>query len=139
MRAYFFGNFYLSSIQQGIQAAHCVTEMFVKYKRHKQERDPLLDWARNHKTIILLNGGDCFDLLDIYCMINDESNPYPWSKFHESVTALNDAITCVGIILPEKIYESAETLREKGVILGADLTKWELDMIRCLNSCGLAK
>ena len=31
MRAYYFGNMYLSSIQQGIQAAHATHELFNKY------------------------------------------------------------------------------------------------------------
>ena len=38
MRAYFFGNMYLSSIQQGIQAAHCLGEMFLKYDADKVHR-----------------------------------------------------------------------------------------------------
>ena len=46
MRAYFWGNMYLSSIQQGIQAAHVVTEMFAKYvdNEFRAERD-LREWA----------------------------------------------------------------------------------------------
>lgn len=32
-RAYFFGNMYLSQIQQGIQAAHVVAEMSMAYKK----------------------------------------------------------------------------------------------------------
>jgi len=71
MRAYFFGNMYLSSIQQGIQAAHVVTEMFTKYPIDHEciKFDDLNDWANNHKTMILLNGGygeNLYDLLGFF-------------------------------------------------------------------------
>ena len=58
MRAYFFGNLYMSSIQQGIQAAHAVADMFIKYSNENEPNyHPLREWATDHKTMILLNAG----------------------------------------------------------------------------------
>jgi len=77
MRAYYWGNMYLSSIQQGIQALHCTSEMFLKYLPHTERAGPLYDWAKNHKTSILLNGGDQAALLDIWVHLNQDENMYP--------------------------------------------------------------
>ena len=71
MRCYTFGNFYFSSIQQGIQAAHSQMELFNKYIPHNfndnrvadiPQIDMLWDWSNNHKTTICLNGGMTSDL-----------------------------------------------------------------------------
>ena len=67
MRAYFFTNRYLSSIQHGIQTAHCVAELFVKYNHevfsNTVQDGQLYSWAENDKTIIVLNGGSNEDLI----------------------------------------------------------------------------
>ncbi len=107
MRGYFFGNFYLSSIQQGIQATHALARMFSKY-RFDNAVLPIYDWVENHETLILLNGGDALALEDMTYVFNTDDNPYSWGYFNESKDALNSAITSVGIILPEKIYMGAE-------------------------------
>ena len=123
MRAYYFGNFYLSSIQQGIQADHCSGEMVVKYAPYLHPEtdewacpdynkyEQMRDYLENHKTDVLLNGGDCDTLREIHAGFNHMDNPYPHAKFHESVGALNGALTCVGIILPEEVYEIAAEVR----------------------------
>ena len=83
MRAYYFGNFYLSSIQQGIQAGHVTHELFVKYPdRHipASQGDRLWEWAEHHKTMILLNGGMASRLMDTEHFLKDEDNPYPWTS-----------------------------------------------------------
>ncbi len=145
MRAYFFGNMYLSSIQQGIQAQHCTVEMFLKYTVHSKsssdfigehQRDMLYDWARGHKTTILLNGGDTEALYDIEELIHNDENPYPRTSFLESYIALNNTLTCVGIILPERVYIGAEKLRIG--IRDMTLTEWELGLCLVMNNCRLA-
>lgn len=119
MRAYFFGNFYLSSIQQGIQAAHVTHELFLKYVTPQgsvssdavfvqlKATAPLLEWAASHKTMILLNGGDQDGLEYIYGRLEELTSVLhlPFAKFHESKGALNGALTSMGIIVPQHIYE----------------------------------
>lgn len=154
MRAYFFGNMYLSSIQQGIQAAHVTHELFSKYTSIAPVSDFLFDWASHpHKTIVLLNGGYGDNLRELIHRFDTRENPYPWTFFNEGEDSLDGALTCVGIVLPEKIYETAKALREGN--FGAEqipvrgewspeedvtweLSKWEYDLCLELNKYGLA-
>lgn len=107
-RAYFFGNMYLSQIQHGIQAAHVVTKLFVKYTwAHNNLNDTLYPsdilyaWAADDVTKILLNGGyqsnlyKVYQILEIICPILN----LPFEKFHEETDALNGALTSVGVVI----------------------------------------
>lgn len=114
MRAYFFGNFYLSQIQQGIQAAHALARLVDKY-RFDEKANMIFDWIANHETMILLNGGDMQALEDLKVFFATDENPYPWAAFQESRDALAGATTSVSILLPEKIYEGAQTRRRFGL------------------------
>ena len=113
MRAYFFGNYYLSSIQQGIQAAHCLAEMFVLYTSG-QTAHRLHTWAQEHKTMILLNGGNDAELREKYNTLQFLCSElqYPCAIFTEDVDSLNCACTCVGFVVPEKIYKYNEYERD---------------------------
>lgn len=108
-RAYFFGNMYLSSIQQGIQAQHCTAELFVKYptiETRSTPADRLHLWAKDDKVTIVLNGGYSDMLAELLQFFESPDNPYPFASFHESEEALNGALTCVGVVLPNKVYDS---------------------------------
>lgn len=156
MRAYFFGNMYLSSIQQGIQAAHVTAEMFTKYKMYGAEaRVPtqqlaiLEHWASDHKTMVLLNAGYGEEIHSLVTLFNTTENPLPWAHFNEGKDALDGALTCVGIILPEEFYEGSKEYKAHGpsAFLGSELTpnfnklqtQWERDFAIRLNNYGLAK
>lgn len=122
-RGYFFGNMYLSSIQQGIQAAHVIQNMVVRYhmavRYHmvvttEDMRDAFLildGWMRNDATIILLNGGYQSVLASLYQDLTswtDGGRVYPIGCFYEEQAALNGALTSVGIVLPERVYGQVE-------------------------------
>jgi hypothetical protein len=162
LRAYFFGNMYLSSIQQGIQAAHVVADIFTQYRPgDNQAADMLYDWAENHKTMILLNGGYGSELHRLYETFSSPENPYPFAAFRESAEALDGAMTSVGIVLPEYVWIGAKQIREGWIEEGRiarsgkvsysdwnngmkdvsyDITKWEFENLICqLNNYGLAK
>lgn len=153
MRLYSFTNYYLSSIQGGIQTAHVVHELFLKYPDHGQvERlaadDMLGLWASNHKTIVVLNGGNSADLEAIAMLFDEDHNPYPWESFCEDEASLNQASTCVGIVVPDLIYETAELVR-KGSNLSlsdyaampmlSELTAFDWSLITLMNKCPLAR
>lgn len=104
MRAYFFQNFYLQGIHAGIQSQHTTAEMFVKYSIGSEQHSMLFDWAINHKTTIVLNGGMQSDLLYIEDLL--EYSKFPWASFREERDALNGALTNIGIILPEYVYNA---------------------------------
>lgn len=142
MRAYFFGNMYISQIQHGIQAKHVGDEMVLKYfpiptiddVGHEQCWQPspqagmLGDWMQNHKTVILLNGGfgenieelesffegtlDAQGVTRLSEVYDGAYSPYPFAIFCESDEALGGAATSFGVILPPKIYEGAAAMRK---------------------------
>jgi len=166
MRAYFFVNSWLSGIQKGIQVAHCVAEMAdsamvveswahdnpVGQGRRKAAReanpefikmhDAYCDWAKGEKTIIVLDGGGHNDLLDIFSIFedDDDASAYAYAYFSEDDESLNGAWTCVGIIVPPKIYEAAKKIRESlPVPVRPELNGWELKLIDLINSKELAR
>lgn len=109
-RAYFFTNMYISPIQSGIQSGHCINEMHIKQKTETQS-EILSEWGNNHKTMILLNGGYSSALEELYDVFTNINLPY--AKFNESEEALNSALTCVSIVLPEYIYVLSKDVRNK--------------------------
>lgn len=108
-RAYFIGNMYLSSIQQGIQAAHVLQEMNNEYCLNTTNAGCVLyEWATRDKTIILLNGGYSSNLQELYeklFSLTHNGTVFPVAKFHEERDSLNGALTSVGIIVPNTVYE----------------------------------
>lgn len=168
MRLYTFGNYYMSSIQQGIQASHVVSELFVKYRdtginhdydylpaingiEYQIKVDNLYDWAENHKTMVCLNGGNLLGLEDILTLLKDVQNNLPWAVFYEDEMSLGGILTNVGIIIPEHIYDSAYKVRNSNHVISnnnlygsmgefvCSLNDFEIKLINLLNSCQLAK
>lgn len=144
MRLYTFTNFYLSSIQQGIQPAHAVSDLFVKYDDRKTTEYGLLsEWARDHKTMICLNGGNAAGLREIWAIVSTLGNRLrlPHVKFHEDHQSLDGTMTCIGIILPQFAYEAAAEIRSQGQasFAAANLPSGYIDLIQLINSCRLAQ
>jgi hypothetical protein len=154
MRLYTFGNYYLSSIQQGIQSAHVVSELFTKYPFEnaivwdEPQGKPLYDWAKTHKTIICLSGGNCDDLHDLYEELAGigPTLGLPYAKFREDDASLNGAITCCGIVVPAMIYDVAQAVRGLDVVSASIIAEQagvtlmvELELAQLLNRYGLAR
>lgn len=123
-RGYFFGNMYLSPIQQGIQAAHVIQDMYTRTYQPLLVRSYngpkiFMDWMNIDRTMILLNGGYQTSLESLYekfKQITKNGKLYPIGAFREEQEALNGCMTSVGIILPKKVYDyenSAITYDEK--------------------------
>ena len=166
MRFYSFTNAnYMSQLQLGLQTAHCVADMATKYLM-QVDNEAYDDWAVNHKTIIILNGGNCAMLNELYNFMDDGRNPYPYTKFNEDEQSLAGAITCVGVVLPEEVYETARLIRNRTLYrpdsIGTNVTfsavgdplenerlcnlcnfynsrdQWHDELFVRLNSCGMA-
>lgn len=108
MRLYTFINFYLSQIQQGIQTAHIVHELFNKFKEDSYKQKFLRDWSENHKTIIVLNAGadqQIQELLDVFA-----TSPFPFTSFEED-EGLCGARTGCGIVLPDWVYDASRVVQ----------------------------
>jgi hypothetical protein len=112
MRAYFFVNMHISGIHAGIQAGHANSDLLVKYSPVDKNGNPQITgigqsamawaWARNHKTYIILNGGNSDSMYALRRHLESIQNPYPWTYFKEP--GLANVITAICIILPESIY-----------------------------------
>lgn len=168
LRLYTFTNYYLSSIQQGIQSGHAAVELFVKYQIEKGwkngEAQMLNEWAQNHKTFVCLNGGDLSGVMDIAHFFDDPvHNPFPWAPFYEDKASLGSIMTSVAIILPASIYHTASLLRSKDDSINPvydtvtrelrvsflatamepayvrTFTQWESDLMRRLGTYSLAR
>jgi len=74
----------------------------------------LLTFANRHKTWIVLDGGDHEALSDMWGFLCDERNPYPFSRFCEP--GLNNAITSLSIVLPERMYDDVATTFGKALV-----------------------
>ena len=123
----------MSSIQQGIQSAHAQMELFVKYKEQdlydyasstgenppehvvkaSTKANMLYDWAKHHKTMIVLNGGYLSTMKEALIFLDVTENPYPFAEFYESEEAMGGMLTNIAIVLPEKIYQTSEFMRKR--------------------------
>lgn len=114
LRLYTFINFYLSPIQQGIQTAHIVHELFNKYSEDFNINKPLKDgncvlsghlldeWSRKHKTIIVLNAGIDADIEALKTELKKQD--FPWEEFRED-EGLCGARTGIGVVLPQRVWD----------------------------------
>jgi hypothetical protein len=121
--------------------------------------DTYFDWAENHETIVVLEGGFHQDLRVIKsafeCGFNFKEthtldpSPYPWAPFCEDEETMNGMMTCVGIIVPEPIYAMAKAIRESKageetgriwpLVKDKNFSPWELSFIELINSKELAR
>jgi hypothetical protein len=154
MRAYFFNNYYVGGIRAGIQAAHAIDQMWLQFvdplrqgtlSGLEQKRfEMLCEFSRNHKTFILLHAGDHVVLNELANFFATDENPYPWVKFSEP--GLNDAITSVAIVIPERLYDEASTVAgrapigtESSAVAVGDYSAWEIEFLKRRVVCALAQ
>lgn len=108
LRLYSFVNFYLSARQGGIQTGHASVRLLRKYAKLGEawsyKLDMVNDWADNHETYIVLNGGPMTGVKGALDII--EKCEYPFSPFYESGEALGGILTCVAVVLPETVYNA---------------------------------
>jgi hypothetical protein len=89
----------LSGIQKGIQFGHAAVE----YSRLAAEHEAYVDYfefADNHKTFILLDGGGSNDMQ--YRLLELDDLEIPNAVFHEP--DLNNSLSAIAFILPEDVY-----------------------------------
>lgn len=138
MKAFYFINMYLAGVHCGIQSGHAIDQMWSEYtdginpdlvagpatlarkKRREQALTMLKEFSRNHRTFVLLNGGDHLALSELWRFLIDGKIELPFSAVTEP--GLNYAATCVGIILPARLYD--DKANKCGQIMAAgDVTK----------------
>jgi hypothetical protein len=148
LRCYTFTLYQLSPIQQGIQAGHAAVELgAVAYKRLARDLQSdhfrtYYDWATKWKTMVLLNGGDLHELCELRKFFSHEHNTFPWTTFYESEESLGGILTSIAIILPDRIYGSAENMRKLKpghTMPKCAFTEWEYELLERLCKTGLAR
>lgn len=143
-RFYGFGNYYMSSLQQGLQAGHAITELFVNNPVDSDKYAQVNQWGKADKTMVLLKGGNSADLAQLFEFFQEQEKlgmPFAYTKFHEDEVSLGGALTYVGIILPNEIYDFSSQLRSRIIdieTLNATLPSWKVNLIERLNCYGLA-
>jgi len=112
-RMYSFGNYYLSSIQQGIQCSHGQSNMFKQYiddKLTPLHQVQLESWLET-PTTICLNAGNTKSILCLKDFLEEKSTLL-WSYFNEDEDSLGGIITNVSILVPERVYVAYKELIE---------------------------
>jgi hypothetical protein len=102
---------YLSDKQKGIQTQHVTAEMSIEPNAGHW----YADWAKNHKTTIVLDAMTCGGVKRAYSSLLNfamrlpfyaEFNDCPVSIFHEDEESLGGIPTACGIIVPDFIYNA---------------------------------
>lgn len=108
----FVANLYLSPIQCGIQTAHAVSEMAVKYihldRPFDEDRLNMFnDWAATDKTVIVCAAINHAGVTDAYAKLQEFGNALnlPTVIFHEDEQSMNGMATAAAIIVPMEYYE----------------------------------
>ena len=99
----------ISPIQQGIQFGHAVVEYGLTYGQGHAD-DPYLQWARNDKTFIILNGGTTNpkEHTEFYGTLNQSRDQLrdmkvQYESFYEP--DLGDQLTAVVFLVDERVYD----------------------------------
>jgi hypothetical protein len=116
--------------------------MFADQQALSPTQDALYAWARHHKTMICLNGGNHADITQLYMVLRSigAELSLPVGIFYEDDISLNRAATAVGIVVPEYIYAFA-SLRDIDEISNYTprLTAVELQLADTIKSYPLAR
>lgn len=114
LRMFSFNSMYMNGIHNGIQAGHSWVDMSVKYHPQQDRMNVgtckmYWEWAREHKTVVVYNGGDERGLLDIIriCGAIDKSRaPLPWVEFREpALCYAHPVLTSVSIVVPARMFK----------------------------------
>jgi|AGFS01.1.fsa_nt_gi hypothetical protein len=138
MKLYLLTNMYCGGNHPGIQGVHSAVELVVKYTSDDRDfpelSEQVLDWATEHKTVIMLKSGmahdglaeltETLDKLQSDVSINrmkdqlyQQKYPIvPFAEFKEP--GLNNTITSIAVLCTTKMVEDMEQLRRG--LLGDD-------------------
>jgi len=122
----------ISPIQQGIQFGHAVVEYGLEYG-HKSD-DPYLQWARNDKTFIILNGGTTNRNEDHWGTLNQSVLELgrlrvQYTTFYEP--DLGDQLTAIVFLVDERVWDK-DKYPEFNKFLEVDHTNLEKDYYKQL-------
>lgn len=102
----FVAGLYLSPIQCGIQTAHAVSEMSVRYS-NLALKDVYKEWAEQDKVLIVCQAVNHAGVVAAYEQLQMfEKLGMPIVIFYEDEQSMNGMATAAGIIVPERYYNA---------------------------------
>ena len=110
LRMYGFTPYIISDIQKSIQFGHAVVE----YGLENFNTDEYQNWARNHKTFIILNGGTSNHVDPEYVGTMEniveelKANDIKFATFNEP--DLNDMLSAIVFIVDERVFNRKKYL-----------------------------
>ena len=110
-RLYAFHNWRVAGQAPGIQTAHSIAEMSIKYPHDSEQYMMYWDWVQNGKTIVILNGGDAVGVQSVIELL--ETIDLPHSSFREDA-GLNFCLTNAAVVVPEYIWRGAAVVTSRG-------------------------
>lgn len=134
LRMYFLCMYNLSDIQKSIQCLHATVEYQLKYGKDKD----YIDWAKYHKTVILLNGGTSNDgSASVYGetptpgtmethLKTLNKNKIKCAYFHEPDA--NRSMTAIAFLVPETVFNKKDYPDFESVDNDAWLQKTYIEM-----------
>ena len=87
----------LNPMQKGIQALHAVVE----YAQAHFATNYYQQWAKNDKTMIVLDGGTSIELADVIKQLDEID--YTYAVFKEP--DLYDQVTAIAFLVPETVWD----------------------------------
>lgn len=115
MRFYsFVAGLYLSELQKGLQTGHAISEVLAVYDIDSPEFRVYHEWAKNHKTIIILNALNHGGVVSVYQRLKDLADilGLPVVQFNEDEVSMNAMATAAGIVLPAELYDVSQEYRQ---------------------------
>ena len=103
----FVANGYLSPLQCGLQTAHAIAEMSIKYSDDTQADHAYRTWAGEDKTIIICAAFNSKGVIDCVSELNRTCSALalPVSIFYEDIDSLNGAPTACAVVVPQKYWD----------------------------------
>ena len=103
---YVFTHRYLNTMQQGIQSAHAIAELFTKYAEQPEYFKKVIDWSANHKTLRILDAGSGKKFEDTYRWYTEFVKKFDLSHAEFREPDINDMITAFCFVLSESDISS---------------------------------
>jgi hypothetical protein len=112
-RFYVLVHSHLSTMQKGVQAAHCVATLVERtisgaQKISHEAYQSVMQWAREDRTLIILDGGNSDDLYSFADFLVATKCKFPRAIFYEDQKTMCGMMTAVGIVVPESFMIEEE-------------------------------
>ena len=125
MYLYLWAHTMLKAIVQGVQGAHCTSELPLQ-NASAAAQATWAEWNTKHKTIILLDGGNTATLEKRYLALQHAARTLNWpvARFDEDWATLGGIMTACGAVMPPECcgYDSPVAHAARAKMLEFGLT-----------------